>query len=173
MAISAPMRRLLQLRKTEEQNQRLLLSSMMVELDQLEAALEEAYSRERSGRELLCKSVWQESVQDRYIGMLEVLRGSNRAHCARMRIELTKAKAAELRAELLKKHREKEQIQILIRNQSEREHRDSLRRLQLQLDDWARSTLSAPKQQVQFSSDRLHGPDCIVDEMSAFNADDF
>lgn len=142
MPVSHQLTRLLELRKIEEQDQRTLLGLAMAQLHQLQTALELAWSKEKSGRALVRRSVFQSEAQDRYIGLLESLSSSGLAGCYGLRIEQASAQVAELRAELLRKHREREQIQILIRTQSEREIADSLRRLQSQLDEWARSRWS-------------------------------
>lgn len=146
----------------------------MAELQQLEASRKEALFRAKSGRELVCTGVRQQSVHDRYIGQLELFRGSNRAHYASDRIDLIGAKVAELKAELLRKHREKEQIRVLIRIQLEREKQELLRRLQLQLDEWARSIWSdeSAKGALQFDPALFRPTDRVADETEASETPD-
>lgn len=139
MPVSSGLRRLLHLRKTEEQNKQVLFALLVAELRQLQADFDFAQSQEESGRALVRNSALSGELQDRYIGLVETICSSKMSMFMNIRIERTSAEVAAMQAELVGKHREEKQIEILIRTELERDTTDSQRRLQVELDEWARS----------------------------------
>ncbi|HXS75103.1 MAG TPA: hypothetical protein VN753_02920 [Terracidiphilus sp.] len=138
MPTSSGLRRLLQLRETEERDKQVRFASLVEQLRHLKAARDVAELQEKSGRALVRKSALTGETQDRYIGLAEIFCSSANSKLMSIRIEQTSATTSVMKAELVRKHREKKQVEILIRRELERETEHSRRRAQLELDDWAR-----------------------------------
>jgi hypothetical protein len=114
----------------------------VAEVRQLEAALDIAKSQGESGRSLVRRSVQTGELQDRFIGLVESSCSNQSSRFISIRIEETNEAVAGAENELVRKHRAKKQIESLMGTEQFRETAELQRRLQLELDDLARSSQS-------------------------------
>lgn len=136
MAVSRAMRRLLDIRKIQEEQSQIALESALGELRRLEAALRRAHTRERGGRELVVAGVAKGNLTDRIAGLEETHVAARLTSALAPRIGEAERKVNERREALLERRVERRQAETLI---SERESVDAVeatRRAQSGMDDW-------------------------------------
>ncbi|MGO9319027.1 MAG: hypothetical protein ACLPXT_10945 [Terracidiphilus sp.] len=141
MAVSRALRRLLRIRKLQEEQSRLALESALGELHRLEHALTAAVERERRGRSLIQASAQTGELTDRLAGFEETRSAKLHAAALGPRINGMGEEVTDRREEFLLKRVERRQAETLIQETEAREAIVDGRRGQQALDDWYSSRL--------------------------------
>jgi hypothetical protein len=135
MSVSRALRRLLQVRDMEEEQQRQALQSALSELHALEHALTAARDRERTGNRLLVTSFQSSEIADRTAAQVEVETAARHAAVLAPRIAAAEMVASRARQDYLDKRLERRQAQTLIEEAEAQDAIESGRRDQQSLDD--------------------------------------
>ena len=136
MAVSRGLQRLFEVRGLEEELSQAALEEALNHLRLLEAALQAAQERERSGRRQVTMSAGSRDVADRIAGLEETRAANRRAAALKPRIAEMEAEVAARRAAFLGKRMEWRQVETLIRKTEAEEAVDAGRRAQRDIDDW-------------------------------------
>lgn len=136
MAPSRGLQRLFQVRGLEEELSQSALEEALGNLHLLEAALEAARERERSGRRHVTASAASADVADRIAGLEETRAASRRVAGLKPRIAEMEAKVAARLAAFLAKRMERRQVETLISKTKAAEAIVAGRRAQREIDDW-------------------------------------
>jgi flagellar export protein FliJ len=136
MAVSRGLQRLFEVRGLEEELSQAALEEALNHLRLLEAALQAAQERERSGRRQVTMSAGSRDVADRIAGLEETRAANRRAAALKPRIAEMEAEVAARRAAFLGKRMERRQVETLIRKSEAADARMAERRAQREIDDW-------------------------------------
>ena len=136
MAVSRGLKRLLEVRALEEELSQAALEEALGDLRLLEAALEMALERERSGRRHVTQSAASPDAADRIAGLEETRAASRHVAALMPRIAEMEAEVAARRAAFLCKRMERQQVETLIRKTEAEDARVAGRRAQRETDDW-------------------------------------
>jgi hypothetical protein len=135
MAVSRALRRLLRIRKLQEEQSRLALESVIGELHQLEHALTATVERERRGRSLILASAQTGELPDRLAGLEETRSAKLHAAALGPRIDGMEEEVTDRREEFLLKRVERCQAETLIHESEARNAIEDGRRGQQVLDN--------------------------------------
>jgi len=141
MAVSAAMRRLLRIRRIEEEQGRVTLDSALGELHRLEHALANSADRGRWGRRLVEASVQSGELPDRLAGIEETRWASQRAETLVPLIASAEEEVSALREEFLMRRVDRRRAETLIQETEAVDVIEADRRNQQGIDDWYRSRL--------------------------------
>ncbi len=139
MAASRALRRLLRIRKLEEERSRVDLEVALAQLQILEDARKAATERGRMGRSLVAASARSGELTDRLAGLEETRCADHLVKTLAMRIETAERVVVQLRNSLLAKRVECRQVEILIEKADAHNAIEAGRRGQQGLDEWHRS----------------------------------
>jgi flagellar biosynthesis chaperone FliJ len=153
MAIARGLRRLLQLRKLEEDQSRLALESALTELHRLERALETAAERGRLGRQLVHAAVRTGELTDRVAGLEEGRAAMRQAVALEAAIGRSRQSADNLRERLQSVRVERRQVETLLQDAEVASALSADRRSQQTLDDWFGSRRQAAIAAAERSGD--------------------
>jgi len=134
MPVSNPLRRLLHVRKMEEEQRRLDLEAALGELHALEHGLAAARAREHRARRLLNESAGGE-IADRAAALLEGRAAARIAAVLRPRIAAAESAVGRTRQAFLDKRIERRQAETLIQEAEARDAAQAGRRSQQTLDE--------------------------------------
>ena len=130
------MRRLLQVRKLEEELSQAALESAAGDLRRMELALVAAQERERNGRRQVTASVSTGELVDRIAGLEQARAALRHGAALRPRIAAAELEGARRRQEFLAKRMARRQVETLIRKTEAGDAVAAGRRTQRKLDDW-------------------------------------
>jgi flagellar export protein FliJ len=136
VSASRSLRRLLELRRAEEEHRKAQLQLAIGELSRLELSLRSARAQTQRGRALLAESIRTGDTEGRLTGMHEVEGSERRVHLLSARVRSLEAAVEKLRGDLLAKRLERRQAGSLVESAMAREDLERRRRSQLALDDW-------------------------------------
>ncbi len=136
MGVSRAMRRLLHLRKIEEEQCQALVESALGDLRRLQAGLAAAQERERRGRSLVTAGAAADDLVDRLAGLEESTSARRHSSTLAMRIAGAEQSVALRRQELLAKRVERRQVERLVEDAEDDEAVAVGRRAQRETDDW-------------------------------------
>ncbi len=144
MVVSRAMRKLLNLRKLEEEQAHLALGAALGELGRLENAQSATVAKERRGRGLVAESAGSGELEDRLAGIEESRVARRSLAALRGRIAAAEREAAERREEFLARRVERRQAGTLIEDAEASEAAEAGRRGQQSLDEWFLSSKAKP-----------------------------
>jgi hypothetical protein len=136
MAVSRALRRLLNLRRIEEEQTRLALDAALGELNRLRHAREAAAEQDCRGRRLVRLSAHTGEWPDRLAGLEETRAADRRRVALAPGIADAELDVAALRREFLSSRVERRQVETLIQETEARDAIEAGRRSQQGLDDW-------------------------------------
>jgi flagellar biosynthesis chaperone FliJ len=136
MAVSQGLRRVLEIRRIQEEQSEAALNAALGHLRRLETALKLSLDRERGGRRLVAASIGTGDMEDRLAGLAETHAGERRAALLKPRIADAEDAVNERRAEFLERRMERQQAETLIEQQEARDALDATRLAQRDNDDW-------------------------------------
>ncbi len=135
-AVSRGLRRLLQLRKLEEEQCRLSLEAALTELRRLEHALDAAAERSRRGRMLIHLAARTGELPDRIAGIEEGRFALHHAVMLEAAIGKSRQTADLLRERFQAARVVRRQVETLVQEAEAAQALDASRRNQQALDDW-------------------------------------
>jgi flagellar export protein FliJ len=136
MAVSRALRRLLHVRKIEEDQCQQALESAVGEFKRLQRSLAATVDQARSGRHLVISSANSGELPDRLAGIEETRAAERRAVALAPRIAEAETEVETLRQAFLAKRVESRQAETLIRATEAQDAIAAGRRSQQSLDDW-------------------------------------
>jgi predicted GIY-YIG superfamily endonuclease len=136
MAVSRPLRRLLQILEAQEEECRAAMEQARTELRRLEQAFRRCVERERGGRQLVAASAVTGETMDRIAGLEEQRAGKFIAAALAVRLRAAQQTIEARRSEFLGKRVERRQTETLIEEAEVKEAVEAGRRAQRDLDDW-------------------------------------
>jgi flagellar export protein FliJ len=142
MAVSKSLRRLRDIRQTEEEHNQAAMESAVAELQRLEAALVETRERVRRARALVASSVQKGEVLDRVSGLEEIRAAHSTAKILAFKIGAAEKTVQKKRQELLDKRLERLQVETVCEAMQAKDTAEANRKSQTVLDDWHRSRRS-------------------------------
>lgn len=136
MAVSRSLRRLLQLRRLEEDQSRLALESALVELHRLERAVEAAAERCRHSREIVRRGIRTDELRDRIAGLEEGRAAQRQAFVLEAAVGPSRQACEILRDRYRSARVERCQVETLLQEAQVAAALDADRRSQQLVDDW-------------------------------------
>ena len=134
MAASQALRRLLRLRRLEEEQHHAALEAALLEQQRLENALANTRMRESAGRQQIAHSAG--AIEDRIAGLVEVEGGRRASAVLSRRVAEARQRAGQLRRFYLAKRVERRQAETVLREAQALADAEQARRVQQGLDDW-------------------------------------
>jgi hypothetical protein len=135
MPVSIALRRLLQVRKLEEEQDKAALESALGDVRRVENALRAAQARDRAGRASIASGAPSADPADRIAGMVETEAARRSIQVLAQRASAATARAAALREEYLARRVERRQVDTVIREAEELEMVDRARTQQQNVDE--------------------------------------
>lgn len=145
MADPPSLRRLLELRRAEEEHRKALLQLATSELSRLELSLKSAHARALLGRTLLAESIRTADTDGRLSGMNEVEGAERRVRFLSAEIRNLETTVEKLRGDFLSKRMERRQTGSLVESALARVDLEQRRRSQMALDDWFQTRKASKK----------------------------
>jgi flagellar export protein FliJ len=148
VAISNSLRRLLHIRKLEEEQRKIALESVLAELHNLKVTLGAMRARERGGRERVALSSQSSDPADRIASLVECESARRSAQALEGRIAETASRASAARDDYVSKRVERRQVETVLEEAEEARAAERARREQEGVDQWfsaRRHTRSAPR----------------------------
>ena len=139
MSTLLPLRRLLRIRKLQEEQSAISLEAAAEELRRLENARIATLMRAHNGRCLVIASICLDEIHDRHAGLEEIHAASHLAGILSARIAVAESKVSRLREALMAKRIECRQAETILEKRAAQDAIETARRSQYTLDDWHRS----------------------------------
>lgn len=138
MAVSRALKRLLRIRELEEEQSRITLESVLLELHQLEVALTHSGERERMGREMVRASAQSADLGARQAGLVETQAATQTSTWITARKAEVEEEVIEQREAFLMRQMRRRQAETMVDEAERRQSAESARKEQHALDDWHR-----------------------------------
>ena len=133
------LRRLCDLRRTEEHYQAALLESARTELKRIDETLAQALDRMRGGRTLVNRGIETGEARDRVTGLEELACATRLSAVLNKRRRLAEENVRRIESQYSLKRAERCQVETLLRIELELELFAAQRRSQSSLDEWHRA----------------------------------
>ena len=165
MAAPTSLKRLVAIRRAEEQHSCTRMEMAIAELHRLEQALEGALERAKRGRWRIASAVTSGECDDRIAGIAEVAAADRVKALLGEKISSAEQQISELRDAFVAKRVERRQAESLVEAQTMQEMLELSRRGQTALDDWhrsrngARRTISRPEKESNTPCSLSPSPD--------------
>ena len=138
MSALIPLRRLLVIRKLQEEQCAIGLEAASEELRGLEKARIATLKRAQNGRRLVVASICSDKIHDRLAALEEIHAASHLAGILSARIAVAESKISRLREALMTKRIECRQVETVLEKRAAQDAIETARRSQYALDDWHR-----------------------------------
>ena len=138
MSTLLPLRRLLRIRKLQEEQCAISLEAAAEELRELDNARIATLKRAHNGRCLVITSICSDEIHDRLAALEEIHAASHLAGMLSARIAVAESKVSQLREVLMAKRIECCQAETLLEKTAAQHAIETARRSQCALDDWHR-----------------------------------
>ena len=143
MSALIPLRRLLVIRKLQEEQCAIGLEAASEELRGLEKARIATLKRAHNGRRLVIASICSDEILDRLAGLEEIHAASHLSGILLSRIAVAESKISRLREAFMTKRIECRQVETLLEKRAAQHAIETARRSQCALDDWHRGRKQA------------------------------
>jgi hypothetical protein len=152
MSPSVRLKRLIAIRRMEEQHATLQLQSAESTLQQFRRAQDLANARSSMGRELVRRAARTAELEDRLSGIAESITAERVWLDVTQRISVLEKTTERIRCDVLERNRNKRQAETLFENAVKRQALESTRRFQNGLDEWHRHRSSPTTLRLQCES---------------------
>ena len=136
MSVSKSLERLLHVREIQEELRKRDLAAAAINLARLERADASAAERVIRGRKLLFSALDANDLCERLVGQAEIEWGELRQALLKNRVENMKSLAEEIRADVIDKRLERQQVETVVEAAEAQVEIEMGRKTQQSLDDW-------------------------------------